>query len=118
MEQAKDGGERRATDVNGNDAGDPAAAESVAPRRPLRLAAPRPDGESPGDLVAAFEVAPDPIALVDASGGLVRWNGAWERELAYAPADLEGASFGTLVHDADRAALEVALEQVTSRRLA
>src|SRR4051812_30747781 len=111
-------GKRRAKDVNGKDAGQPTARDAVAPRRPLRLATPCPVGDGSDDLVVAFEIAPDPIALVDDTGVVVRWDGAWERELTYTPADLDGVAIGTLVHEGDRAALDGALEQVTSGRVA
>ncbi|WP_435098630.1 ATP-binding protein [Halorubrum sp. N11] len=52
----------------------------------------------------ALEGIPDPVVIVD-SGGVVRaGNGRVETVLGYAPAELEGTGFETLVYDPDEGA--------------
>jgi diguanylate cyclase (GGDEF)-like protein/PAS domain S-box-containing protein len=94
--------------VNGKDA------------RALRLATARPlehdDGpEVDHDLVAAVDVAPDPVALVTAEGGLVRWNAAWQRELGHTPGALDAATVVALVHEHERSAVARAVRRVATR---
>lgn len=60
-----------------------------------------------------FEIALNPLCIVDFHGHFVKANPVWESVLGYPLSDLEGAAFSDLVHPDDLAATLAVLDQLT-----
>lgn len=63
-----------------------------------------------------FEIALNPVCVIDLHGRFVKLNSVWETVLGYPLSELEGASFLDFVHPEDLDITHAALNQLTMNR--
>jgi len=63
-----------------------------------------------------FEIALNPVCVIDLHGRFVKLNSVWETVLGYPLSELEGASFLDFVHPEDLDITHAALNQLTMKR--